>query len=226
MGIKASKPASAPGEEPLALAAAPSDATKAVRSRTNKKRSRSNLTVSTTSSKRTKHDVGSSDTSNSWSHSLAMETDKDNLTQYACFVREQIELFCVTQKEVDRIRETAGKLYSNKRGEIVAGQVGLRCKHCQQVLSFPGTLNGVNASARNSVLKHFMNECNESKEEIRNKLIELKTSHGGRRSGWKSRGNGQYTAPDYMEKCLRDVGIREQFGQKQGLFLRPRTGLT
>ena len=226
MGIRASKPAPAPGKEPLALAAAPSGAITKADVRSNKKRSRSNLTVSTTSSKRTKHEVTSSDTSNSWSHSLAMEADKDNLNPYACFVREQIELFCVTQQEVDRIRETDRTLYSNARGKIVAGQVGLRCKYCQQVLSFPGAMCSVNAIARNSMQKHFKNECKESKEEIRHKLIELKTSHGGRASSWKSGGNGQYTAPEYMEKCLRDVGIREQFGRKQGLFLCPRTGLT
>ena len=83
MGIRASKPAPAPGKEPLALAAAPSDITKAdVRS--NKKRSRSNLTVSTTSSKRTKHEVASSGTSETRGAARwPVEADKDNLEPVA-----------------------------------------------------------------------------------------------------------------------------------------------
>jgi hypothetical protein len=32
-------------------------------------------------------------------HNMWMETDKDNLNEYSCFVRKQLELHCVLQKE-------------------------------------------------------------------------------------------------------------------------------
>jgi hypothetical protein len=86
-----------------------------------------------------------------------METDKDNLNEYSCFVRKQLELHCVLQNEVDHIQETNPRKYNNGGGFLVAGQVGIRCNHCQQqTSSFPKNLSSVCAVSMAFVGNHFM----------------------------------------------------------------------
>ena len=69
-----------------------------------------------------------------------MEADKDNLNPYSCFERQQLELFCVTQEEVDHIRETDAKLYKNKRGKLLQDRWDFVASTASRILSFPGTL--------------------------------------------------------------------------------------
>ena len=224
MGSKASKPV-APAERAKTTTASFNAAVNDAHVLANKKRSRSNVN-DTTTSKRTKHN--SNLQTSSWSRPLAEETDKDNLNEYSCFVREQLELFSLSQEEVDHIRETNLTKYKRGGSCLVAGQVGLRCKHCQQKTSFPGNLSSVCGASMMFVGNHFIKGCREMNDESSKKLLELKRSFGGKGGhGAKSKGRysaaakrkGPYSAAKYVAKCLQDVGI-ENVPDGAGIFLR------
>lgn len=190
--------------------------------RNNKKRPRSNGNGNTTLERAKKesglHKPSSTDRSALWSRALALETDKDNLNEYSCFVREQLELFCDSQEEIDHIRETNYPKYRNGGNYLVAGQVGLRCKDCQQKTSFTSNLSVVNKITRNFVRNHLLKGCNEMDKESRKKLCELKRSFGGHQGGNNAKKKGSYTADDYVANCLQGIGIH-QVSDKPGLFL-------
>ena len=175
-----------------------------------KKRPRTNETTNTTS-KRIKNNVVNNASKSPWSRPLAAETDKDNLNDYSCLFRQHLELFCVTQDEIDGIIDS--KKSQGRRGIIVAGQVGLRCTHCHQILSFPTTLVSVHQNALNSVPGHFKNACSEMSDKDWNKLFKLKEGKGR----YKQK-TGLYTTPEYVARCLRDIGIQES-PDGPGLFL-------
>ena len=101
-------------------------------------------------------------------------------------MREQLELFCVTQEEVDHIRETDGKLYNNKRGKLLQDRWAFVANTANRYYRFlvPYMVSIQREKFRS---KHFMNECKDSEDKNRNKLVELKASHGGRGSAEQSR---------------------------------------
>jgi hypothetical protein len=75
-------------------------------------------------------------------------------------VRERLEHFSLTKREVNRIRATNPREYKNSGICLVAVQVGIRCKHCKQKRSFPGNL-GVHNCCTALVGKCLMKDCKE-----------------------------------------------------------------
>ena len=122
---------------------------------------------------------------------IAMTCDKDNLTPYQCVARQQIELFAAGAKEVE-----AGTKGRNRT--IVAGQVGLRCRHCAHLplrarakgsTIYPSKLSGIYQASQNMANSHVAQYCQEVPPEIRDSLKTLgnrKSSAGGGRDYWAS----------------------------------------
>ena len=122
---------------------------------------------------------------------IAMSCDRDNLTPYQCLAREQIELFAAGEKEVE-----AGTKGRNR--SIVAGQVGIRCRHCAHLPQrarakgstiYPSKLSGIYQASQNMANSHIAQHCQEVPPEIKDNLKNLgnrKSSAGGGRDYWAS----------------------------------------
>ena len=81
----------------------------------------------------------------------------------------------------------------------------------------PGKLSGASVCTTVSVLiVHLTKECKEVEKTTRKKLIELKSATRGTNG---SNQKGAYSVAEYVEKCLRDIGI-EEVSERTGLFLR------
>ena len=122
---------------------------------------------------------------------IAMSCDRDNLTPYQCVAREQIELFAAGEREVE-----AGTKGRNR--SIVAGQVGIRCRHCAHLPQrarakgstiYPSKLSGIYQASQNMANSHIAQHCQEVPAEIKHNLKTLanrKSSAGGGRDYWAS----------------------------------------
>jgi hypothetical protein len=81
---------------------------------------------------------------------LSLSSDRSNLSEYQCLIREQVDLFAATQEEID------GSAQGRNR-PIVVDQVGIQCRHCSSLPSsrrsrgavyFPAKLNGLYQAAQ------------------------------------------------------------------------------
>ena len=54
---------------------------------------------------------------------LALQMDRDILSPYQCFLRQQIEFFAADQNDLDQSRQ-------GRKRKIALGQVGIRCRYC------------------------------------------------------------------------------------------------
>lgn len=59
---------------------------------------------------------------------LSLTTDRSNLSDYQCLIREQIDLFAATQADIDSSAQ-------GRNRPIVVQQVGIRCRHCASLPS-------------------------------------------------------------------------------------------
>jgi hypothetical protein len=128
--------------------------------------------------------------------------------------RKQIEVFEVGPDE----------LGSNARGRnkpIVAGQVGIRCRHCSSIPSrhrtrgasyYPSQLRGIYQAAQNMASTHLSERCQLIPDELRQELIGLhyhKSSTGGGKQYWtdsaaalgiiEMEGTIRFTIPKYHD---------------------------
>jgi len=120
---------------------------------------------------------------------LYMACDHDNLSEYQCLVRKQIELFEARPEDVE----------SNAKGRnkpIVLGQVGIRCRHCHALppksrqrgaTYYPAKLNGLYQAAQSMASGHLCYHCGHIPNNIRQELLvlrERKSSAGGGKKYW------------------------------------------
>jgi hypothetical protein len=118
-----------------------------------------------------------------------MLADDDNLSDYQCLARKQIEIFEAGPEEVE----------SNAQGRnepIIAGQVGIRCWHCSNIppphrtrgaTYYPSKLYGLYQAAQNMASAHLCNHCQLIPDSLRQELAvlrERKSSAGGGKQYW------------------------------------------
>ena len=119
---------------------------------------------------------------------LSSVSDEENLSEYYCFGRKQIEVF--SWNEEYRRRNLT---------YVVKGQVGIRCKHCHHE-AFPESLKNVHGRTMNLIDSHLMKECDRFEQADRNKLMNLKNIQ---------KGYPLYTTKDskYVQSLLQNLPI-------------------
>jgi hypothetical protein len=99
---------------------------------------------------------------------LHAPNDDETLSDYQVFVRKQIEFFEADTYEVETPKP-------GRKKPIVLGQVGIRCKHCRDVLIarrmpatvyFPSKLRGVYQAAQNIATTH-LDKCPNMSESVK-----------------------------------------------------------
>ena len=121
---------------------------------------------------------------------LSLPTDKSNLSEYQCLVREQIQLFSASRADVESSAQ-------GRNRPIIEKQVGIRCRHCARFPSsgrsrgavyFPAKLSGLYQAAQNMTLNHFTTTCQNIPEPLRNEIFRLKSRKsyvlGGGKGYW------------------------------------------
>lgn len=121
---------------------------------------------------------------------LSLTTDRSNLSEYQCMIREQIDLFAATQTDIDSSAQ-------GRNRPIVVGQVGIRCRHCASLPSsrrsrgavyYPAKLSGLYQAAQNMTLNHFTTTCQSIPQTVRDEMIRLKQNKsyvlGGGKGYW------------------------------------------
>jgi hypothetical protein len=131
---------------------------------------------------------------------MFLDCDEESLSDYQCFLRQQIELFEATH---DDIQFNAQKM--NKA--VVLGQVGIRCRYCathapwtrkRGAVYYSANLDGLYQAGQNMSKNHFSLHCTTIPEKPKHKLLRLKD--GKRRAG----GGKQY-----WSEAARALGVYE-----------------
>uniref|UniRef100_A0A7S3P7M9 Uncharacterized protein n=1 Tax=Amphora coffeiformis TaxID=265554 RepID=A0A7S3P7M9_9STRA len=136
------------------------------------------------------HTASSNPAATSDSISLALTTDRTNLSDYQCMIREQIDLFAATQADIDSSAQ-------GRNRPIVVGQVGIRCRHCAPLPSsrrsrgavyYPAKLSGLYQAAQNMTLNHFTTTCQSIPQPLKDEMLRLKKNKsyvlGGGKGYW------------------------------------------
>lgn len=121
---------------------------------------------------------------------LSLPSDKGNLSEYQCLLREQILLFSVAVSDIQCSAQGRNK-------PISLGQVGVLCRHCSKIppglrpsgaVYFPAQLSGLYQASQNMAINHFSKSCKSIPEAIRSRLLQLKerksTVLGGGKRFW------------------------------------------
>jgi hypothetical protein len=131
---------------------------------------------------------------------IYLDCDEESLSDYQCFLRQQIELFEATH---DDMQFNAQKM--NKA--VVLGQVGIRCRYCaahapwtrkRGAVYYSANLDGLYQAGQNMSKNHFSLHCTTISEKSKHKLLRLKD--GKRRAG----GGKQY-----WSEAARALGVYE-----------------
>jgi hypothetical protein len=157
--------------------------------------------------------VGSPDSAPNKGTTLYMKCDIDNLSDYQCLVRKNIEIFVAGASELDSTAKGRNK-------PIMHGQVGIRCLHCawldprerkKGAMYYPAKLSGIYQAAQSLASSHLCNHCEHVPPDIRKQLHILKE----RKS---SAGGGK----DYWSDSARIIGVCED--PERGLYYKSRKG--
>jgi hypothetical protein len=121
---------------------------------------------------------------------LSLPSDKGNLSEYQCLLREQILFFSVSMSDIQCSAQGRNK-------PISLGQVGVLCRHCSKIppgmrpcgaVYFPAKLSGIYQASQNMAINHFSKSCQSIPESIRSMLLKLKerksTVLGGGKHFW------------------------------------------
>jgi hypothetical protein len=110
---------------------------------------------------------------------LALPDDRVSLSETLCVVRENIEVFTATQRDVDA--PAPGRKHA-----VVVGQVGLRCIHCRHTMKcsdrvkravcYPSSIKRIYRTVIDMKLDHF-SKCKFVPTTLKNHLSELKAIH-------------------------------------------------
>jgi hypothetical protein len=132
--------------------------------------------------------------------------DENVLSEYQCFVRQQIEFF-----EADLVDiETNAK---GRNNPIALGQVGIRCRHCAALppkyrsrgaMYYPTKLNLIYQAAQNMTKIHLRTRCKNAPEAILRDLMtfrQCKSGTGGGKIYWNE--GAQLKGIREVGECLR-----------------------
>jgi hypothetical protein len=135
---------------------------------------------------------------------MYMDCDDESLSEYQCFLRNQIELFEATNEDLQLNAQKMNKY-------VVLGQVGIRCRYCAKkatwtrargAVYYSATLDGLYQAGQNMSKNHLCNHCNSIPEPIKQELLRLK-------SGKRRAGGGK----QYWSEAARAMGVFEdQYG--------------
>ncbi|GAX11616.1 hypothetical protein FisN_1Lh018 [Fistulifera solaris] len=134
---------------------------------------------------------------------LALRSDSIVLSEYQVLLREQIELFEATADD------TRPHDQGRKR-QVVVGQVGIRCRFCQDVVRaarsrgavyFPVRLENLYQAGQNMGSNHFCRTCPRIPQELKDKMIQL--AHESSRSS--TSGSGK----KYWSDGVKALGVTE-----------------
>ena len=124
--------------------------------------------------------------------------DSEWLSELNCFVREHcVEAFSATEEDIAR---------ASKRGKIVLGQVGIRCKFCIHrdtkekavaAISYPTTVSGIYESVKRWQRVHQV-VCQDVPQNVREKLETLQNT-----SAWVP------TTRQYWADSARSLGMTD-----------------
>ncbi|KAG7356792.1 hypothetical protein IV203_001478 [Nitzschia inconspicua] len=143
-----------------------------------------------------------------YSEILAEDTDPANLSPYQCELRKHLELFEADPEDV-RGSNTPGR-----HGRVELGQVGLRCRYCAHLdrferpkgaANYSGTVEGVYQIAQNISKSHLCGKCQSIPNDVRNRLIALRT--GAVRS--RSRNCKNYWADSIRKRGIFELARRD-----------------
>jgi len=107
---------------------------------------------------------------------LFMSCDDEDLSEFQCMVRKQIEVFEAGKEDLE----------VNARGRnrpIIPGQVGIRCRHCKVVppklrqraaLYYPSKLDRLYQMSQTIASVHLLEYCQHIPADDRNGLIKLR----------------------------------------------------
>lgn len=107
---------------------------------------------------------------------LFMSCDDEDLSEFQCMVRKQIEVFEAGKEDLE----------VNARGRnrpIIQGQVGIRCRHCKVVppklrqraaLYYPSKLDRLYQMSQTIASVHLLEYCQHIPPDDRNELIKLR----------------------------------------------------
>ena len=116
---------------------------------------------------------------------LYVDGDDSKISAYQCLARQQIELFAATDDDVQFNTSKMNKM-------IVAGQVGIRCRHCavlpqysrpKAAVYYPRTLDSLYQFGQNMVKNHLGASCKLIPEATRKKMEDLKDARRRGRGG-------------------------------------------
>lgn len=123
---------------------------------------------------------------------MSLDSDKNSVTEYQCFLREQISFFEATLADVEASAQGRNK-------PIKMHQVGIQCRYCgnfppafrsRGASYFPAKRHGIYQAAQNMAVNHFHESCGHIPGGIRSKLLVLKEKKpivaGGGKRYWAS----------------------------------------
>ena len=105
---------------------------------------------------------------------LSTPEDKQWLSDYDCFVRKQIEVFCASSEDIGRSKQ--------RKSVVKEGQVGIRCIHCALAkempidgggVSYPASISGIYDAVREFTRLH-LESCTNLPRDTRSRLGKAK----------------------------------------------------
>jgi hypothetical protein len=145
---------------------------------------------------------------------LSLPSDKGNLSEYQCLLRQQILLFPVRANDLQCSAQGRNK-------PIQLNQVGICCRYCAKIppgmrpagaVYFPAKLSGLYQASQNMAINHFSKTCQSIPEHVRAKLLKLKEQRslvvGGGKHFWANaaRVAGVVESEDSILKFSDSVG--------------------
>jgi hypothetical protein len=118
---------------------------------------------------------------------LYLPSDDEDLSEYQCLVRKQIEAFQAAKEE------TATSTRGRNR-PIVWGQVGIRCRHCKDVATkdrqraaiyYPSKLDRIYQMCQTIATLHLADHCQHIPSDIRSELSRLREAKSAALGGKK-----------------------------------------
>eukprot|EP00934_Nitzschia_sp_Nitz4_P006093 Nitzschia sp. Nitz4//scaffold7_size249615//75228//76400//NITZ4_001159-RA/size249615-processed-gene-0.342-mRNA-1//-1//CDS//3329558388//6083//frame0 len=102
---------------------------------------------------------------------LYSEHDDDNLSQYQCLLRKQIEIFEAGEEDVKWNAQGRNK-------SIVLKQVGLRCRYCAELPTWSRSRGAVyytmSMAGQNLAKNHIFLNCSRMPKDVKQKLLSLR----------------------------------------------------
>ena len=143
---------------------------------------------------------------------LSLDQDEAELSPYQCLVRKQIEVFEQPPDDEGGEEENEVRTVKGRKRPVVAGQVGIRCRHCgaaprhrqaRGAVLFPSTLLGVYQTAQNMAKTHLIKTCKMMPDNIREELLAIRSRKEGKTTCKSSYGGGR----EYWAASLAILGV-------------------